>query len=136
MNTPKVRTPWLLGVLALLLLISASGCDRSEDILLTEVDNGRQVEIYPGQTLVITLDSNPTTGFIWEVAETNPLILSQRGEAEFIAPESNLVGAGGREVFRFECLEAGRSPLELIYHRPWESEEPLDTFRVEVIARQ
>jgi hypothetical protein len=36
-----------------------------------------------GQILVLTLESNPTTGFRWEVVEAKDSVLRQRGEAEF-----------------------------------------------------
>jgi len=41
----------------------------SNEVLLTAADNCTEVGVKNGQTLVIALDSNPTTGYEWEVAE-------------------------------------------------------------------
>jgi inhibitor of cysteine peptidase len=89
--------------------------------------------------LVLTLESNPTTGYRWEVVEAKDAVLRQRGEAEFtVASELDPPppGTGGVEVFRFEAVEAGETLLELVYHRPWEEGvEPLETYSVQVEVR-
>ena len=54
------------------------------------------------------------------------------GEPEFAA-DSDLIGAGGKVVLRFEAKAAGRTELRLVYHRPWEEDvEPLKSFSVTV----
>ena len=83
-------------------------------------DAGSQVEIEEGQILVVTLESNPTTGYSWELAENQETILEQMGEAEFEPSETGeppLVGVGGWEIFRFKAISAGHMTLQLIYHR-------------------
>jgi inhibitor of cysteine peptidase len=111
----------------------------SEKVPLAAEDGGGRIEVNVGQVLVLTLESNPTTGFSWEVVEAEDSVLRQRGEAEFKAAselDPPLVGAGGVEVFRFEAVEAGETRLELVYHRPWEEGvEPLETYSVQVVVR-
>ena len=96
-------------------------------------------ELEQGQILVVTLKSNPTTGYGWEVAENQESILEQMGEAEFKQSETGeppLVGAGGWEIFRFKAISAGEMTLQLVYHRPWEEGvEPLKTFSLQVVVR-
>lgn len=119
----------------LALLVLAAGCGPAKEVKLDASDNGRQVELQKGQALVITLESNPTTGFMWEVVELEESILRQIGEAEFQS-ESEAVGAGGTETFRFEAVKAGQMALKLVYHRPWEEDvEPLETFSLQVMVR-
>ncbi len=102
-------------------------------------DAGSQVELEEGQILVVTLESNPTTGYRWEQAENQESILEQMGEAEFKPSdtgESPLVGAGGWEIFRFKAISAGQMTLQLVYHRSWEEGvEPLKTFSLQVVVR-
>jgi inhibitor of cysteine peptidase len=109
------------------------------EIALGAADNGRQIELAPGQKVAITLESNPTTGYSWQVTEVDEAVLKQVGEVEFSssAPEGQqLVGAGGTETLRFEAQAAGQGTLTLAYHRSWEEGvEPLETFTVEVIVR-
>jgi inhibitor of cysteine peptidase len=101
-------------------------------------DAGSQVEIEDGQILVVTLESNPTTGYRWEQAENQESILEQMGEAEFKQSETGeppLVGAGGWEIFRFKAISAGQMTLQLVYRRPWEEGvEPINTFSIEVVV--
>jgi len=103
---------------------------------VNEDDNGGQVELKLGQILVVTLESNPSTGYRWQQTENPESILKQIGEAEFMQSETGdppLVGAGGWEVFRFRAASAGQMTLQLVYHRPWEEDvEPLKTFSLQV----
>jgi len=110
-----------------------------EEVNVDEEDDGSQVELEQGQILVVTLKSNPTTGYRWEVVETQESILEQMGEAEFKPSQTGeppLVGAGGWEIFRFKAISAGQTSLKLVYHRPWEEGvEPVDTFSIQVVVR-
>jgi inhibitor of cysteine peptidase len=125
------------GVIAVLLavLVLVAGCGTSKEVKLDANDNGRQVELKKGQTLVLALESNPTTGYTWETVEPEEPVLAQKGEVEFKS-ESDLLGAGGVQTLRFEAVRAGQTDLKLVYHRPWEeSVEPLETFSVQVTVR-
>jgi predicted secreted protein len=108
-----------------------------EDLNVDEQDDGGQVELEQGQILVVTLESNPTTGYSWQQAENQPPILEQIGDAEFISSQTGgppIVGAGGWEIFRFKAISPGQMTLKLIYHRPWEEGvEPVKTFSLDVI---
>ncbi|NQU97531.1 MAG: protease inhibitor I42 family protein, partial [Chloroflexi bacterium] len=56
------------------------------------------VDLPVGETYEIALDSNPTTGYGWQVEynDGDLELVEQRYE-----PDSDLVGAGGKEVFVF-----------------------------------
>jgi len=109
-----------------------------KEVNVDEEYDGGQIELEQGQILVVTLESNPTTGYRWEQVETQESILEQMGEAEFKPSETGeppLVGAGGWEIFRFKAISAGRLTLQLVYHRPWEEGvEPINTFSIEVVV--
>jgi len=111
---------------------------EAEEVNVDEKDADSQVELEQEQILVVTLESNPTTGYRWEVVETQESILEQMGEAEFKPSETGeppLVGAGGWEIFRFKAISAGRMTLQLVYHRPWEEGvEPVKTFSIQVVV--
>jgi len=110
-----------------------------EEVNVDEEDDGSQVELEQGRILVVTLKSNPTTGYRWEVVENQESILEQMGEAEFKQSDTGeppLVGAGGWEIFRFKAISTGQTSLKLVYHRPWEEGvEPINTFSIEVVVR-
>jgi len=131
----KLETRWNVIVISLAVLILAIGCSSSKEIELDVSANGSQIEIEQGQTLVITLAGNPTTGYTWEMVEQEGQILQQVGETEFQA-ESDLIGAPGVQILRFEAVDAGQMTLELVYHQPWEEDvEPAETFSVQVTVR-
>ena len=124
-----------LGLVIILSALIFTGCGPAKEVKLDASANGRQVELQKGQTLVITLESNPTTGFRWEVVELEESILRQMGEPEFQS-ESEAIGAPGVEILRFQATKAGQTALQLVYHRPWEEgEEPLETFSLQVVVR-
>jgi len=115
------------------------GANPGGEVVLTAEDNGDQVVLEQGQVLVVSLASNPTTGYGWEVMEVDESILRQEGDPEFVAPEvgaTPLVGAGGTETFRFVVKGSGETKLTLAYRRSWEEGvEPLETFSVQVLGR-
>jgi inhibitor of cysteine peptidase len=125
----------IFAVVVLVLLALTAACRPARETQLDASSDGRQIEVSQGQTIVVTLEANPSTGFSWEWAGTQDDILQQVGEPEFAA-RSNLVGAPGTETLRFKAAQAGQTELKLVYHRPWETGvEPAETFTVQVVVR-
>ena len=105
----------------------------SADVPLDASFNGEELRILRGQLVVVTLASNPSTGFIWSVEDVNSEILRQAGLPEFQAGASGEVGAEGVQVFRSESISSGTTDLKLIYSRPFEEgEEPTDRWEVRI----
>jgi len=130
-----------INAIALLLtvLILTIGCSTSKEVKVVASATGSLVELRKGQTLVFTLESNPTTGYQWEVIENDESVLQQKGEAEFKSSDTSnppASGKGGTETFRFYAQNTGNGTLKLVYHRSWEKEvEPLKTFTLQVKVR-
>ena len=126
------------SLLTVLIALSvATACSpQQQEVQATAADAGREMQLKKGQTLVVTLEGNPTTGYSWELAEPlDEQVLRQVGEAEF-QQESDLVGAGGAQILRFEAVNAGKFTLKLVYHRPWEKGvEPLETYSIQVVVQ-
>jgi inhibitor of cysteine peptidase len=97
--------------------------------------NGTQIELGRGTRLMVELDSNPTTGYRWEVVPSASACLRQIGEADYLA-EGELLGSGGVETFDFEASEVGVTKLQLVYHRTWETGlAPARSFTLHVIVK-
>ena len=125
---------WLILISGLVLLALAA-CGSGSEVKLDEGDDGSQVELTGGQTLEISLEGNPTTGYTWETAEVDQNVLRQVGEPQFEA-DSDAVGSGGEQTLRFETVTSGSTTLKLVYVRPWEEGiPPQETFSVQVIVR-
>lgn len=130
---------WMIygGILMLTIAsLTLTGCGLGKEIALGAKDNGTQLELEQGQTLAITLDSNPTTGYSW-ARDPNQVddILVQVGEAEYKS-KSNLIGGGGIETLRFRADAPGKTTLALIYRRPWEEgTKPAEVYTLEISVR-
>jgi inhibitor of cysteine peptidase len=100
-----------------------------------ESGNGTGVDMRVGQELILRLDSNPSTGYHWDVIEGIGAILEQSGESQY-HPSGSLEdmspGGGGVEIFRFQASAAGQTELVLAYRRPWEQGEPNKKYTLEV----
>ena len=111
-----------------------SGCSTN-GMNLMEADNGKQIAVKSGDVIFVTLESNPTTGFSWQLTEMDNAVLKQVGEVKYESDGRNIPGAGGTETFRFEAVSAGEVALTLWYMRPWESVQPLETFTIQVVVQ-
>lgn len=84
----------------------------------------KPIDVTVGQEFTISLQSNPTTGYLWRFAKPPDEKLLKLVRTQYKAPQSKLVGAGGIEVWTFKALAEGKTPLELNYQRPWEKSIP------------
>lgn len=121
----KLITVGLMVVLVLSLLACSSVPQRL--VIIASVDDsyaGEEFEIATGGSLVLHVESNPTTGFRWELAGiSDETVLKQDGEPEFVPPEETIPGAGGKEIWTFKALKEGTATVYLEYSRPWEGGE-------------
>jgi inhibitor of cysteine peptidase len=89
-----------------------------------------------GQTLVVTLASNPSTGYSWAISTApDSALLAQEGEITYAPSNPDVVmpGSGGTESARFTATAAGTTTIVLDYRRPWETDvPPVETVTIEV----
>lgn len=127
---------WFMVLFVITLL--TGGC-RANEIRLDDRHNGMQKELTRDQVLFVTLESNPTTGYSWQVDELDQSILRQVGDPEYkLSAPGNppVVGAGGMETFRFETVSVGNTTLKLVYRRPWEKDvPPIKTYTIQITVR-
>lgn len=143
------KTAWvILGIVLLAGLLvgvgtacsgSGSEVNAESSQMTVNVDSsysGKQIEISVGQSLVVTLESNVTTGYSWSLAQnSDDSVLNNTGN-EYIAPQSTLVGAGGKEEWTFKGLKKGTSTISMEYSRSWETgTPPAETFDLTVVVK-
>ena len=108
-----------------MLLCSCSWFTGPRHYDLTEKDSGRTLHLDRGDTFTVQLDSNPTTGYLWQLG-TPPYdeqVMIMRGD-KYIQPSEQLCGAPGKRSLSFLAEGSGRTGLRLIYVRPWEKNQP------------
>lgn len=116
------RRVMLLVSLALSLALTLAACDRG--VRVDDEDYGTTVKVASGETLIVRLGSNRTTGYGWRVRDL-PDCLAQDGEPEYESKGApGMMGAPGEETWRFTAGDAGEGALVLEYVRSWEEEQP------------
>ncbi|UVE18790.1 protease inhibitor I42 family protein [Pseudomonas sp. LS44] len=102
-----------------------AGCaQHSATVSLQEDQQSKcPLQLHDGQTLVLSLPSNPTTGYRWELKDAASQVLRSLGPEVYSNPEDvGLVGGAGLSTWRFFANIPGDGRLLLVYQRPWEAD--------------
>ena len=115
---------------------SAQQKGASSVVAITDQDNGKDIDLPAGDTLVVRLKSNPSAGYVWAIkGDPSPLRLV-KSSTKKTGQTSRAVGAPATQEFRLTAASAGMASLTLEYRRPWEyTAGPAKTFKVKVNAR-
>jgi len=92
--------------------------------LLSSCDRTCVISARAGKEFTIRLDSNPTTGYSWQLAEPYDENIIRLLEAEYTPSTTKRVGASGVENWTFLALKKGAAKISLKYARPWEVNKP------------
>jgi inhibitor of cysteine peptidase len=124
--------PVLIVIIITSIVLIACG---GKTIKINADDNGSTVEMKKGETLILSINGNPTTGYTWEVESVDQNILQSAGEPDYKS-DSMLVGSGGTYKFKFTAASAGVTPLKLKYWRTFEPDNPpVETFEVKIVVK-
>ena len=93
--------------------------------------NYKTIKVKLGNSFKISLDSNPSTGYQWELDyDTNFITLEKKS----YTPSNSKLGGGGKENFSFLSLRSGKTTITMQYKRTWEkSEIKKEKFLIEII---
>ena len=88
------------------------------------------MQLHTGQNLIVSLPSNPTTGYRWAIQDSAGGVLRSLGPEVYSSSDNGqLLGSGGQSTWRFQAFAAGNGRLRLTYQQPWEPEaEPAQSF--------
>ncbi len=131
-DVARVRS--LAMVVAAVVLVVACGTNggSAATTTLTASANGTTVQASVGEHLLIGLEANPTTGYLWQVQPgLDPAVVSFVGQDYQEGPAaSGIVGAGGTDTLEFLAAGAGTTTIDLAYARAGGA--PASTFSVTV----
>jgi inhibitor of cysteine peptidase len=118
------------------LMLTVAACSASRTVQATDADNGSTVELHPGDTLVITLEGNPTTGYQWELIPSQDGVMPLQDEPEYVAGNTKLVGSGGVYHFTFRAENYGSTRIDLKYYRSFEPADtpPISTYTLNILV--
>jgi inhibitor of cysteine peptidase len=130
----------LAGFAAFVLALSATtrpagAGSPAPAVVVTERDNGHAIVLRPDQRLEIRLPANATTGYSWQAAGLRGPALAETAKPQYLAPSSNLAGAGGVQTFSYTARTPGSERLSFSYQRPWEKVQPSRTFALSVTVK-
>src|SRR5262249_1922820 len=97
------------------------------------------IEVEDGAQFTISLASNPTTGFSWQLGEALDEDVVTLVSHNYIPPERQIPGAGGFEGWPFRAPGPGETSIVLNYLRTFEMGVPparTETFFVTVSKTQ
>src|ERR1035437_8922126 len=104
-----------LGLVILLLpmaMANSQGTTNMSEKSEEYLNPGAPIKVKAGQIFAIRMESNPTTGYGWQLSKAldNKIILVTNA---YIPPDSNLMGAGGHEVWTFKAMGEGQTDISM-----------------------
>ncbi len=111
-------------------LLSACTHQSANNTLTVEEQSDCPIQLHTGQNLIVSLPSNPTTGYRWAIQDSAGGVLRSLGpEVYHSSDNGQLLGSGGQSTWRFQAFEQGTGRLRLTSQQPWEPEaEPAQSF--------
>ncbi len=80
--------------------------------------SGSNQRVKVGDTVVLILDENPTTGYSWVLNSPIDASLLEVSD-EYVAPDTALIGAGGQHKWVMQALKAGQAEISMTYKQNW-----------------
>lgn len=87
-------------------------------------DSSKPVEVKKGEDFILAAESNPATGYTWEVAGAAGAPQLKFIGSNYQPAKPGTVGQAGVEWFRFLALDLGETEIRLDYRRAWEKDKP------------
>jgi predicted secreted protein len=84
---------------------------------------GTTVDARVGDTVIVSLDANATTGYEWQLTAGETFSIESSEYVPDPNPD-NLAGKGGKQVVTLKVTKAGTSDLTGQYVRSWETPSP------------
>lgn len=91
------------------------------------------IEIKNGDNFSIVLETNPTTGYEWQVDFDS--VYLELVEQKYAPDSPELIGSGGKETFKFLAKKSGTIEITFSYLRLWEEKEPIEKKIYEIIIK-
>ncbi len=86
------------------------------------------IEAKTGESFVIQLEENPTTGYEWTVTISDENIVKKTDDQYTTeSRDEDIVGAGGVHTYTFEALKEGSTQITFVYERSFEENSAVET---------
>lgn len=109
-----MRELCVAAAIALTVFGCSSGPKKTD---LDARDDGRTVEMKPGDELLIKLQANRAQGYRWTLVGPQSKVLFKQGDPMYARPLTAAPEAGGIETWSFRAVEPGEQVLQFDYRR-------------------
>jgi inhibitor of cysteine peptidase len=110
---------------------------HADTIRISEAEHGSQVTLNVGDTLLVTLNANLSTGYSWNIAQNNGSLLRPSGKPSYQQADSGLMGASGTQTFKFKAVGSGGEGLVMLYQKnSLKGVQAADTFQILVVINR
>ena len=121
----------LLPIATALLLVGCSG----GDLTVTAGENGQTVQLEVGQTLVLELVENQSTGYLWNFTEEPDARVLSPLDDDYEVDDPDSEGSSGVHTWRFEAKAPGSTSIAMENYFQTEPEKQgSDPFSIEVVV--
>lgn len=101
--------------------------DASKDI--------SRLEVKPGDTIVIDLEENVSTGYSWALDDVPQPLMRVTEDSQTGGPGGRMGSPGHRRI-AISAIGPGEAEIRAFLRRPWEKDQPpAQTFTVRVVVR-
>jgi inhibitor of cysteine peptidase len=108
----------------ILYTVILSGCNNKQTASIKLADDSGNIEVKTGESFMIKLESNPTTGYSWSLVKPESDIIKKIDDVyKPTKTAGNIVGSGGTEEWTFKAIAKGQTKLVFQYIRPWEKDK-------------
>ncbi len=127
----------LLFLSSLLIMLSFSiiACKTGQKIDYSKMNFDEKIKVAKKDTFSIELVSNPSTGYRWKYVNANENKNIKFVEDKLIGPETNLIGAAGKQIFYFVAKKKGQAVVKLEYARGDQKVKKKHTVLVDVAKK-
>jgi predicted secreted protein len=115
---------FILVIASFALTACSKGSGTDSPALFEISDPAKILSATAGSEFKIVLESNPSTGYHWDLVDELDKSVVQFVSNEFKGGEADLDGSGGVETWTFRAVSAGEAKIPLGYYPP--SNEPTD----------
>lgn len=134
-----MRTAQLISLASLLFLAACAApatADPASSTMPALTDPAQPISVNAGETIMIVVESNPSTGYHWEVVgdlNENIVLFASR---DYTATVPVLIGSGGVDVWTFKAVSAGETQITLGSYPPGvDGGEPEQTVTFSIVVQ-
>jgi inhibitor of cysteine peptidase len=103
------------------------------EIVLRRSDLGRPIHIRQGDSIVLELEENPSTGYSWELADLPAFVTVAESSHETAGPPA--MGAPGLRRIRVLAVATGEGVIVGHLQRPWDRANVAESFSIPLSVR-